>query len=92
MSANFNFYLNRQGIKGRKGDKGDDGFSPLISVNTETASEYVLAIQNEDGTFLTPNLRGNTIANQGGTYIRYNPECIPDMLMLQQQNNRAKFK
>lgn len=74
MSANFNFYLNRQGIKGRKGDKGDDGFSPLISVNTETASEYILAIQNEDGTFLTPNLRGNAIDNQGGTYIRYNPD------------------
>lgn len=71
--ADFNFYLNRQGIKGRKGDTGEAGFSPIISVKTNTANEYVLNVQNESSSFDTPNLRGNAIINNGGTYIRYNP-------------------
>ena len=72
--ADFNFYVNRQGIRGRKGERGEQGFSPIISVKTQTANEYVLTVQNEDGSFDTPNLRGNAIANTGGTYIRYNQE------------------
>ena len=71
--ADFNFYLNRQGVKGRKGDQGEQGFSPIITVKTQTASEYVLNVQNEDGSFDTPNLRGNAIENNGGNYVRYNP-------------------
>ena len=73
MGIDFRFYLNRQGIQGQRGQRGEQGFSPLISVKTQTASEYVLTVQNEDGSFDTPNLRGNAIANTGGTYIRYNP-------------------
>lgn len=72
--ADFNFYLNRQGIRGRKGEQGEQGFSPIITVKTNTANEYVLNVQNEDGNFDTPNLRGNAIENNGGTYIRFNPE------------------
>lgn len=72
--ANFNFYVNRQGIRGRKGEQGEQGFSPIISVKTQTANEYVLTVQNEDGSFDSPNLRGNAITNNGGTYIRYNPD------------------
>ena len=73
MGIDFRFYLNRQGIQGKRGERGEQGFSPLISVKTQTANEYVLTVQNEDGSFDTPNLRGNAIANNGGTYIRYNP-------------------
>ena len=72
--ADFNFYLNRQGVQGRKGDQGEQGFSPVISVNSETANEYTLRIQNEDYEIITPNLRGNHIEYTGGTYIRINPE------------------
>lgn len=73
MTTDFNFYLNRQGVRGRKGEQGEQGYSPTITVKSQTANEYVLRVQNEDGSFDTPNLRGNAIANNGGTYIRYNP-------------------
>lgn len=74
MSSNFNFYVNRQGVQGQRGAKGEQGFSPVISVESQTANEYILKIENEDGSFTTPNLRGNAIENNGGTYIRFNPE------------------
>ena len=28
--ADFNFYLNRQGVKGNKGEKGETGFAPIV--------------------------------------------------------------
>lgn len=69
--ADFNFYLNKQGIQGRKGDKGEDGFSPTITVDTETLNDYTLRITNENSTIVTPNLRGNRpIKDNGGTYVR----------------------
>lgn len=73
--ADFNFYINRQGIQGRKGEKGDKGFSPTINVSTDTVDEYKLIIANEDNTFETPNLRGNiNVLDNGGTYLRYDKE------------------
>lgn len=73
--ADFNFYINRQGIQGRKGDKGETGFSPAISVGTDTPNEYKLIIANESNSFETPNLRGNiNVINNGGTYLRYDAE------------------
>lgn len=73
--ANFNYYINRQGIQGRKGEKGDKGFSPTINVSTDTVDEYKLIIANEDNTFETPNLRGNiNVLDNGGTYLRYDKE------------------
>ena len=73
--AEFNFFLNRQGIQGRKGEKGDTGFSPTISVGTDTLDEYKLIIANESNSFETPNLRGNiNIQDNGGTYLRYDAE------------------
>ena len=73
--AEFNFFLNRQGILGRKGEKGDTGFSPTISVGTDTLDEYKLIIANESNSFETPNLRGNiNISDNGGTYLRYDTE------------------
>lgn len=73
--ADFNFYINRQGIQGRKGDKGETGFSPVISVGTDTPNEYKLIIANESNSFETPNLRGNiNVLDNGGTYLRYDVE------------------
>ncbi len=73
--ADFNFYINRQGIQGRKGEKGDKGFSPTINVSSDTVDEYKLIIANEDNTFETPNLRGNiNVLDNGGTYLRYDKE------------------
>lgn len=73
--ADFNFYINRQGIQGRKGDKGETGFSPAISVGTDTPNEYKLIIANESNSFETPNLRGNiNVLDNGGTYLRYDTE------------------
>ena len=73
--ADFNFYINRQGIRGLQGIKGDQGDSPIITVESETVNEYILKITNPDGTeLLSPNLRGNKIDINEGTYVRYNTE------------------
>lgn len=73
--ADFQFYLNRQGIRGLQGIKGDQGDSPIITVQTETPNEYILKITNPDGTeLISPNLRGNKININEGTYVRYNTE------------------
>lgn len=70
--SDFNWYLNRQGVRGRKGDKGDQGFSPVITeYDTGNPLEYVLRIQTEDGVMYTPNLRPEFV-NNGGTYLRFN--------------------
>lgn len=74
--ANFNFYLNRQGIQGRKGDKGETGFSPTITVLEQTPESYKLQITNEYETIETPNLIGSFNAtDNGGTYVRYDREA-----------------
>lgn len=69
----FNWYLNRQGPRGPQGVKGDTGFSPNITVETDTLNEYILRITNEGGYFLTSNLREYK-EDRGGTYIRYDRE------------------
>ena len=68
--AEFKYYLNRQGVRGPQGPQGEKGFSPDISVEKDTLSEYVLRITNEGGYFLTANLREHK-EDRGGTYIRY---------------------
>lgn len=40
------------------GPKGDPGFTPIITVKQNTSSIYKLEITTEDGTIVTPNLRG----------------------------------
>ena len=73
--VDFYYYLNRQGIRGLQGVKGDQGDSPIITVQTETPNEYILKITNPDGTeLISPNLRGNKININEGTYVRYNTE------------------
>ena len=68
--AEFRYYLNRAGVRGPQGPQGEKGFSPDISVEKDTLSEYILRITNEGGYFLTTNLREHK-EDRGGTYIRY---------------------
>lgn len=73
--VDFKFYLNRQGVRGQRGEKGDKGFSPSITVKTDTKTEYVLHVQNEtdDTSFDTTNLKEGLIPEDlGGTVVRYN--------------------
>ncbi len=73
MTAEFNWYLNKQGPRGQQGPQGEQGFSPVITVETDTPAAYILRIQTQNDTFLTSNLRG-TVQDLGGTYVRYNRE------------------
>lgn len=72
--ADFNFYLNRQGVKGNKGEKGETGFAPIVEVAEDTAASYKLRIITDTDTLETPNLRGSAVDDLGGTYMRYDPE------------------
>lgn len=69
--AEFNWYLNRQGPRGKQGVQGEQGFSPVITVETDSLNAYILRIRTQNDTFLTPNLRGS-VEDLGGTYVRYN--------------------
>jgi hypothetical protein len=91
MPADFNFYINRQGARGRQGVKGEPGFSPVVTVNTNTAEAYILNIETESGVLTTPNLKStplNYIAG-AGNYVMYDPSTqqiynsnVPDELVL----------
>ena len=72
--ADFNFYLNRQGVKGNKGEKGETGFAPIVEVAEDTAASYKLRIITDTDTLETPNLRGSAVDDLGGTYMRYDSE------------------
>lgn len=75
MPADFNFYLNRQGVRGKKGDKGDKGFSPNISIGDNTQESFTLVVQNEFDTFETPNLKEGLVPeDRNGTYVRLDRE------------------
>lgn len=74
MSADFRFYLNRQGLRGQKGEKGDTGFSPSIVEEVNTLTDYRLKIINEFDEFVTDNLRGSDyfdVTDPNGTYLKY---------------------
>lgn len=91
MPASFNFYINRQGARGRQGIQGEQGFSPVVTVNTDTAAEYILNIETADGVLTTPNLKStplNYIAG-AGNYVMFDPSTqqiynsdVPDELVL----------
>lgn len=53
----YTIILNQQGPSGRQGEAGQDGFSPIVSVQTNTLTNYTLTITSADGTITTPNLR-----------------------------------
>lgn len=91
MPADFNYYINRQGARGRQGVKGEPGFSPVVTVNTNTAEAYILNIETESGVLTTPNLKStplNYIAG-AGNYVMFDPSTqqifnsdVPDELVL----------
>lgn len=73
--AEFKYYLNRQGVRGPRGEKGDQGFSPIITEKTNTSTEYILHVQNEneEDSFDTANLKEGLVPEDlGGTTVRYN--------------------
>lgn len=91
MPADFNFYINRQGARGRQGIQGEQGFSPVITVNKNTASEYTLNIETIDGVFETENLKSNPLVyvEGAGNYVMYDASTntiynsdAPDELVL----------
>lgn len=47
------------GTQGPRGESGADGFSPDIAVAETSDSSYKLRITNANGSYLTPNLKGN---------------------------------
>lgn len=55
----YELILNEQGPQGRQGKKGEAGFTPIISVKDNTASNYTLNILTQDGQITTPNLKAN---------------------------------
>lgn len=72
--AEFNFYLNTQGPRGRQGAQGPQGVSPTITIGQNNANSFTLVITDANGTFETPNLKGNLVdVSDNGSYVRYQP-------------------
>ena len=69
-TANFNFFINRQGPRGPQGIQGPDGFSPNVQVEEDQGNTFTLKITNKEGYFVTSNLREHK-EDRGGDYIRY---------------------
>ena len=55
----YTIELNQQGPEGPQGEVGPEGFSPSISVKTNTDKAYILTVVNKEGNFDTPNLYGD---------------------------------
>lgn len=62
----------KDGEQGPKGDPGTtgkdgiDGVSPTVTVASNTAAEYTLSITDKNGSFTTPNLKGQDGSGGGG--------------------------
>lgn len=72
-----------QGIQGEKGDTGErgadgsngiDGISPTISIAENTSNSYILTITDVNGSFDTPNLKGQNGTSGSGTSITVDTE------------------
>lgn len=72
-TANFNFFLNRQGPRGPQGIQGPQGFSPIVSVEEDVGNTFTLRVTNQDSSFVTSNLREHK-EDRGGDYVRYDRE------------------
>lgn len=72
--AEFNFYLNTQGPRGRQGAQGPQGVSPTITIGQNNTNSFTLVITDANRTFETPNLKGNLVdVSDNGSYVRYQP-------------------
>lgn len=69
-TANFNFFINRQGPRGPQGIQGPEGFSPNVQVEEDQGNTFTLRVTNKDSFFITSNLREHK-EDRGGDYIRY---------------------
>ena len=69
-TANFNFFINRQGPRGPQGVQGPEGFSPNVQVEEDHGNTFTLRVTNKDNFFITSNLREHK-EDRGGDYIRY---------------------
>lgn len=67
-----------KGDKGDKGDDGSDGFSPTITVKTSTDAAYILTITTKDGSFDTPNLKGQGGGGGGTGTVNFVNGKTPD--------------
>ncbi len=72
-TANFNFFINRQGPRGPQGLEGEQGFSPSITEGENTADTYTLQVNNKDGSFTTPNLKPQ-FQDRGGDVVKVDRE------------------
>lgn len=72
-TANFNFFINRQGPRGPQGIQGPEGFSPNVEVEEDYGNTFTLRITNKDSSFVTSNLREHK-EDRGGTYVRWDRE------------------
>lgn len=72
-TANFNFFINRQGPRGPQGIEGEEGFSPTITEGENTADTYTLQVNNKDGSFTTPNLKPQ-LQDRGGDVVKVDRE------------------
>ncbi len=68
----YTITLNQQGPQGRQGNVGQNGFSPVISVYSNTEANYQLKIISGDGELITPNLKGQTPSLEGTVTINGN--------------------
>ena len=55
---NFSIPRGDTGAPGQNGADGADGYSPTVTVNTSTDTEYTLNITDTNGVLTTPNLKG----------------------------------
>lgn len=56
-------WVNHGTIQGPSGADGADGFSPTVVVKTNTATDYILTVTDNNGSYDTPNLKGANGAN-----------------------------
>ena len=89
----YELILNEQGPQGRQGEKGNEGFSPTVTINTNTDQVYSLTITTADGQIVTPNLKASVPgAGTAGQVLTKNSDTPYDMSfqsLPQAQDNQA---
>ena len=83
----YTIELNQQGPEGPQGSVGPEGFSPSISVKTNTDKAYILTVVNKEGTFDTPNLYGETEKLNADLSNIPNPAYINGVSLSSIENN-----
>lgn len=58
-----------QGVPGERGEPGTDGVSPTVEVKESTDSSYVLTVTDKNGSYDTPNLKGDGALPSNVAYL-----------------------